>query len=195
MRKSIHYKLILSVVLALCTLACSPESTSEVVPTTPDPATPESTDPVTPEPTDPVAGEDAPDFSLTDLDGNTVKRSDFDGKVLVMFFFGSSCPSCIGVGSQIQAQLVDVYKSNDDFAIIGLDQWNGNISAVSNFKTSSNVNFPLLLNASSVGASYEVSYDRLVVVDKVGKIRFRGNNLASTDLSKTVDVVKEYIDK
>ncbi|NCG04527.1 MAG: redoxin domain-containing protein [Bacteroidetes bacterium] len=187
MRESIHYKLILSVVLALCTLACSPESTTEVKPTTPDP--------VSPDPTETVTGEDAPNFSLIDLDGNTVKRSDFDGKVLVMFFFGSSCPSCIGVGSQIQTQLVDVYKSNDDFAIIGLDQWNGNNSAVSNFKTSSNVNFPLLLNASSVGASYKVSYDRLVVVDKVGKIRFRGNNLASTDLSKTVDVVKEYLDK
>lgn len=184
MRKSIHYKLMFILFLTLCTLACNPEGETENTPIAPDPENPT-----------PIAGEDAPDFSLNNLDGNVVKRSDFDGKVLVMFFFGNSCSSCIGAGSQIQTQLANVYNSNDNFAIIGLDQWNGNTSAVSNFKTSSNVNFPLLLNASSVGASYKVSYDRLVVVDKVGKIRFRGTNLASTDLSSAIDVVKEYIDK
>ena len=41
------------------------------------------------------AGDKAPDFSVEDQDGNTVKLSDFKGKKLVLFFYPkASTPGC-----------------------------------------------------------------------------------------------------
>lgn len=39
-----------------------------------------------------VVGEAAPDFALTDLDGKTVKLSDFKGKIVVLEWFNPECP-------------------------------------------------------------------------------------------------------
>lgn len=66
-----------------------------------------------------------PDFTLTELCGKQIKFSDYEGKILVMFFFGNSCPSCKTVATQIQSKLVNKFESNEAFAIVGLDQWNG----------------------------------------------------------------------
>ena len=39
-------------------------------------------------------GEPAPDFALTDLDGETVMLSDFRGKTVVLNFWATWCPPC-----------------------------------------------------------------------------------------------------
>ena len=39
-------------------------------------------------------GTRAPEFSLNDLEGNTVRLSDFKGKTVVLVFWASWCPDC-----------------------------------------------------------------------------------------------------
>lgn len=41
-------------------------------------------------------GEPAPDFEMTDLDGNTVKLSDFSGEKVYLKYWASWCPVCLG---------------------------------------------------------------------------------------------------
>jgi thiol-disulfide isomerase/thioredoxin len=41
-------------------------------------------------------GAPAPDFSFTDLDGSDYKLSQFRGKPVMLWFFASWCPTCIG---------------------------------------------------------------------------------------------------
>ena len=133
----------------------------------------------------------APDFSLTSLDNKTVKLSDYSNKVVVIFFFGNSCPSCKAVAPSIQSKLAAPYANNSNYQILGLDQWDGNNASVQSFKTVTGVNFPLLLTASSVASSYKTTYDRLVVIDKSGNILFSGKQGASSD----VDAVKVKVDE
>lgn len=135
----------------------------------------------------------APDFSLEALDGSTVSLSDFENKVLVMFFFGNSCPSCKAAAPKVQTDIADAFASNANVAIIGLDQWNGNSNSVQGFKNTTGVNFPLLLNASSVASAYNTTYDRLIVVDQEGLIKFKGTQGASNDISAVVNKVKDLL--
>lgn len=137
----------------------------------------------------------APNFSLADTDGNTVSLKDFEDKVLVLFFFGYNCPLCKASGPHVQTQLANKYSSNSNFEIIGLDIWNGNVSGVKSFKSTTNISFPLLLKASATGGDYKTSYDRLVVIDKLGKIRFKGQRNATNDLEAVIDTVQTYLDK
>jgi len=138
-------------------------------------------------------GTAAPDFSLTALDGSSVSLSDYDNKVLVMFFFGNSCPSCKAAAPGVQSKIADAYASNSNVQVIGLDQWDGNSSSVQGFKNTTNVTFPLLLKASSVASKYNTTYDRLIVVDQQGNIKFKGTQGASKDIDNTLSTISNLL--
>ncbi|MFK7819997.1 MAG: thioredoxin family protein [Planctomycetaceae bacterium] len=48
-------------------------------------------------------GTSAPDFSLLNVDGNTVSRSDFDGKPLLVIFMCNHCPFVVHLRDQLAA--------------------------------------------------------------------------------------------
>lgn len=124
----------------------------------------------------------APLFSLASLDNGTVNLADYENKVVVLYFFGSSCPFCIAAGPDIEKKLQTAFAANDDYAIIGLDQWNGNNAAVESFKSRTGITFPLLLKAAGVAAEYKTTYDRLIVLNKKREVVFKGSQLAGRDL-------------
>jgi peroxiredoxin len=135
----------------------------------------------------------APDFSLKSLNGNEVGLAQFDNKVVVLFFFGNNCPSCKAAAPSVQSMLVDPFASSTDYMVLGLDQWNGNAAAVQAFQTATNVTFPLLLNASGVAADYKTTFDRIVVIDKSGKIVFSGTQSAASDIAGAKAKVLELL--
>lgn len=145
---------------------------------------------------DPVNPADlAPNFTLKSLDGSDVSLSSYKNKVVTLFFFGNNCPSCKAVAPSVQSMLVTPFASNTNYAVLGLDQWNGNTASVQAFKTATSVTFPLLLNASAVAAEYKTTYDRIVVIDKTGKVAFSGNQLASQDIAAAKAKVTELLSK
>jgi len=115
-----------------------------------------------------------PGFTLKSIEGTNVRLSDFSNKVVVLFVFSNNCPSCKAVASNVQSMLVTPFASSTDYMVLGLDQWDGNEASVMAFKTATNVTFPLLLNASGVATDYQTTFDRIIVIDKSGKIAFSG---------------------
>jgi hypothetical protein len=79
--------------------------------------------------------------------------------------------------------------------IAGLDMWNGTIAAVEAFRSSTGLSSPLLLNASGVAGDYKTTNDRLIVIDKMGYIRFKGNQSAIKDLDAVKMKVNELLAK
>ena len=67
----------------------------------------------------PEIGHPAPDFTLTDLDGNEVNLSDFRGKVVFLNFWAVGCPPCRFEMPEMEA-LYQEYKDRD-VVIIGVD--------------------------------------------------------------------------
>ena len=65
-----------------------------------------------------IPGEPAPDFSLRDLNGDTVQLSMFQGEVVVLNFMATWCGAC----HQQVSQLEDVWSSfSDQITIVSID--------------------------------------------------------------------------
>lgn len=141
-----------------------------------------------------AAGDEGPNFELVALDGSTFKMSNQGDKVVVLFFFGNSCPTCRAAGPDLEKKLNEAFIDETDYVIIGLDQWDGTKTSVESFKKITGISFPLLLKASSVANSYSTTYDRLIVVDKKGKIVHKGARAAKSDISSVVTVVTDLLD-
>lgn len=140
-------------------------------------------------------GETAPDFTFQDTDGNNFTLSDHRGKVVFMFFFGNTCPSCLSVGGKTQSDINAVFESDENFVAVGLDMWDGtsNVASVSGFKSQTGIQYPLLIKAGSAGTAYGTVYDRLLVVDQDGILRHKRNTAAANDISTVIGVIEEYL--
>lgn len=174
-----HLKPFVYLFFVLLTFACSKDDVDDKKTMTP--------------PNNTTSEDKAPLFSLASLDNGTINLADYENKVVVLYFFGSNCPFCIAAGPDIEKKLKTPFAANDDYAIIGLDQWNGNNAAVNAFKSRTGITFPLLLNASSVATTYQTTYDRLIVLNKEREVVFKGTQLAGNDLAAAEAKVLELV--
>lgn len=134
----------------------------------------------------------APDFSLMSVDGGIVNLANFEGKPLVIFFFGSTCPLCIASAPSVESNITKAYETSD-ISIIGIDTWDGTGAAVTNFRNSTGVTFDLLLDGSGVQSDYSTTYDRLFVINGEGKIVHKGTTSASNDVGEVVKVINALL--
>ncbi len=135
-------------------------------------------------------GQTAPDFSLSQLDGQDFKLSENSGKVVLIFLLGYNCPLCKAAVPSIQSGLIDKFKNNNKFLAIGIDTWDGSNSQVQNFKNSTGLDVTYLTKGSSVANSWNTTYDRLVVIDGDRVMAFKGTKAASSDISAAHDAIE-----
>ncbi len=112
----------------------------------------------------------APDFTLKDLDGNSVRLSDFRGKVVFLNFWATWCPPC-------RAEMPDIEKvhqkyKDQDVVVLGVDL-RENASTVRAFVEDGGYTWVFLLDTTGeVGSMYSVSaIPTSYFVDKKGIIR------------------------
>jgi peroxiredoxin len=117
----------------------------------------------------PVVGkEKAPDFTLADIDGNSLALSYYRGKVVLLDLFGIRCPPCV---SEIE-HLKSLYNkySQDQFAIIsiGVDPQDTN-DDLRNFAEQYGMDWTVARDTDQVGDRYGVSaIPTLFIVDTNG---------------------------
>ena len=138
-----------------------------------------------------IVGSKAPYFNLTTSEGNQVNLFDYKDKVVILFFFGNGTESSKKAAVNVQSDLVVPYTNKNDVVVLGLDYWNGDMLQVRAFKNSTNVTYPLLLDASNTVTNYKSTYDRLVIIDKNGTVIFSGTQDATNDIA----AVKQQVDK
>lgn len=138
--------------------------------------------------------EAAPAFSIKTWDGDDLKLETYEDKVLVIWFFGSDCPPCKSIGPSVEEKLNKDFRGKGDYAIIGIDQWDRNNATVEGFMKITGIEFPLGAMGSGVAKDFETTYDRLVVVNKAGKIAYKADSRATNNIDDVVELVKGLID-
>lgn len=98
---------------------------------------------------------EAPDFSLPSIEGNDVKLSDFQGKVVFLNFWATWCPYCRMERPGLQT-LFNAYKGQE-FVIVSVSIDQSSIDTVKQYVEEYEITFPNLHDqASAVAAEYGV---------------------------------------
>lgn len=184
-----QYSLYLLLFVSLILSACSAEEDPVMNPDPdPDPMTDPMTDP------DPTPEYDAaPDFSISTTGGSNLTLSQLKDKVSVIFFFGADCPPCRRAGPEIEEKLFQAFKENDNFAMIGADQWNRNNANVDDFVSTTGITFEVGVQGADMAKAFGTTYDRLVVLNDKSEIVYRSPSRASGKIQEAVDVVKNLL--
>lgn len=134
----------------------------------------------------------APDFTLKDLNGNSVSLSDFEGsKNVYVNFWATWCPPC----QKEMPDLEKVYKAYKDKDLVVLAVNSGEVqSKVQEFMTSNGYTFPVLLDtnnkaaalykASSIPTSVFINKEGLIIGKKVGLMNYSEMEVYITELYK-----------
>ncbi|MDF2040119.1 TlpA disulfide reductase family protein [Cytobacillus oceanisediminis] len=128
----------------------------------------------------------APDFELKNLQGETVKLSDYRGKKVMLNFWATWCPPC-------KAEMPDIQKfytqKGNEVVILAV-----NIdpqSDVAGFAEEMRVNFPILLDVNEKASkAYQIiTIPTTFFIDEEGIIR---NKYLS---AMSLEIMNQYIDE
>ncbi len=148
-------------------------------------------------------GDLAPNFTKTDLNNITHTLYNYRGKVVVLFLLGHNCPVCLSQASTFQVGVWQHYQSQNpgQVVVLGPDVWSGTVPQLQQFRVTTGVTFPLLLQAGlpddTDSTNLNIPYneqDNYVVINKQGIIRYHaydrwthGNRLHVDEIKATVD--------
>ncbi len=123
----------------------------------------------------------APDFSVTDLQGNALNLAAFKGKVLVINFWATWCPPC----RREIPDLVAAYKElkGEGLEIIGLSVDETTGPALLDWTRKMGINYPIALATPEIIKAFEPGdfIPATIIIDRKGVIRFRQSELMTKE--------------
>ena len=140
-------------------------------------------------------GQEAPDFTISDIDGNPVTLSQLRGKVVLLAFWASWCPRCM----EEMAFLQGLYTGfSGELEVLAINQETQNLSATHVAKLKEEIEglgieFPILLDKElAVWKSYCINaLPTSVILDKEGLVRFVEPNYYWASQKKIKAVLQE----
>ena len=123
----------------------------------------------------------APEFSIQDLQGNTLNLAAYKGKVLVINFWATWCPPC----RREIPDLIAAYKELKDkgLEILGVSVDETTAPALVEWTRKMGINYPIALATPEIVTAYEPGdfIPATIIVDRKGLIRFRQSELMTKD--------------
>lgn len=123
-----------------------------------------------------AVGTAAPAFALPDLEGNTVRNTDFQGKVVLLNFWATWCPPCRDEVPDF-VRLQSKYR-DQGLEIVGLSLDHGGARDVRPFADEYDVNYTMLIASQETAENYGgiLGVPTTFVLDREGTIvkRFVG---------------------
>lgn len=119
-----------------------------------------------------LIGESAPNFTLTTIEGKPVSLSDYSGKVVLVNFWATWCPSCI---SEMPDYEQVFQQKSPEFVVLGVNlQESG--GHVQQYAAGLGLTFPVLLDEDGSVTTHQYQVTGMpgsFIVDRQGKIFYR----------------------
>ena len=138
-------------------------------------------------------GQAAPEIVLENLDGKTVRLSDYRGKVVILNFWASWCPPCKAEMPELD-QAAREYNQGSDAVLLTVNLTDGareTPAKARQYIQDNRFSMPVLLDTAGQAADdYNInSIPTTVIIDKQGNIwtRFSGSTTKAT--------LQDYVDQ
>jgi len=119
----------------------------------------------------------APEFSLKDLQGNTLSLASYKGKVLVLNFWATWCPPC----RREIPDFIEAYKELKDkgLEILGVSVDELSADVLRDWAQKAGMNYPVAMATPKIIADYRPGeyIPATIVIDRRGAIRYRQSSL------------------
>jgi peroxiredoxin len=122
------------------------------------------------------AGDEAPAFSLKDLNGKPAALADFKGKVVFLDFWATWCPYCVEALPHTQDLSDGEAAQKGELVVLGLGGYNEDDGTLRRYMKANGYTFRTLFDAQNkVQKSYGVSgYPTFFVIGRDGKVAWTG---------------------
>lgn len=140
-------------------------------------------------------GDKSPDFSITTLEGKTVKPEDYKGKILLICMFGTRCPPCLRELPEVNKQLRQRLPK-EKFEILAVSIVDTN-EKIRKFKNSHKYDFTYASDPSwkNFKMFAESSLPRSIVLDESGTIIYQTYGYNEIEFAKMTQLIKSALNK
>ncbi|MBM3178542.1 MAG: TlpA family protein disulfide reductase [Bacteroidetes bacterium] len=139
----------------------------------------------------PMIGQDAKNFEVTDINGNSYTLEGLKGKVVVLNFWFVECKPCIMEMPELN-KLTEKFNQSD---VVFLGLATSDENKIKNFLKNREFKYNLVANTKAIADTYQVfGFPSHVIIDKAGKITFYVTGLGPStmaDLEKGIEVLLE----
>jgi peroxiredoxin len=136
------------------------------------------------------SGDQAPDFVLTDVNGNEVRLSDYKGKGVFLNFWGTWCKPCEREMPYMERQYKEYKKQGVEILAVNVGESN---IAVQDFRDKYRLTFSIPLDKNrDVTRAYGIGpIPTTLTIDKNGKvIEKTSRSLSNDDIVKMMEKIK-----
>jgi len=132
----------------------------------------------------------APDFSVKNLQGQTISLADYRGKVLALNFWATWCPPC---REEIPG-FIETYRSLKDagLEILGLSMDSLPLERLREWTGKAGINYPVAVATRQIVEAYEPGeyIPATILIDRKGLIRYR--HVGAMDKDTLAQLFKEF---
>lgn len=140
---------------------------------------------------------EAPDFSVTTIDGEEFSLADQEGKVVLMYFFGVGCTSC-AANLPAHRQLYGSHGDDDRFVMVAINAWTvwygEGEKQMQDYREKEDIDWLMAPSSQRLNENYDVrGTPTHYFIDHEGLVQATGNRLSYDTLSGQVDQMLEEV--
>ncbi len=135
-------------------------------------------------------GQKVPEFTFTTTSGEEFSVKALQGKVVLLNFFATWCPTCMKEMPALQNQIWEKYRDNEGFFLVSIGR-EQNMAKMKEFKKEKGYDFHFAPDTGRVvyGEFADKYIPRNVVVDKQGTIVYQNTGYTEEKFQQMMDVI------